>query len=614
MATPIINTNLGKVVTATGNIADDLSTLRPLLNEKVAKVDGAYPDLTAGALLSASYRKDTTPYLFKSAYKNSARMRENKIVGATVAWNQLLDTGVSRTINDIIFTVDSAAGTIRVNGTASADASYYFKPDSLTNGFKAPNGHKILFKWNISGSDATKYYISLINNGGVSEGLISTTRPTGGIVTIIDETKGSGFVFRIRAGQTVDITIPYPNIHDLTLMFGSTIADAIYAMEQAEEGSGVAFLKSHGFLTKPYYDYNAGTLISVNPTAHKMTGFNQFNELWELGSISDSDGQNAVNNNYGRSKDYLRVVPNTGYYFKLPFSDTDCHVYFYDADKNYISWAAPYNHLVTTPSNCFYLRFRGNGWTSYNYDVNVNIHWDGERDGEYEAYEEHTYALDAKTTENPSGDLRGLFKIVNGELVADGDEYTSDGKVQRKYGIMDLGSLSWNKVTGHAAFGDYFYADIIAKGVKYEGTYAIAYNALCSQYPVVGRASGVFVDKTLCLDGSNEGVTQVEIKDSAYSDAATLKTALTNANAQLVYQLKTPTEEQATPYTKIQVSNEWGTMEYVDERSVPIPVGHDTDALANVAENIPMPPTANGTYVLKATMADGVASYAWVAE
>lgn len=40
METPIINTNLGKVVTATGNIADDLSTLRPLLRNMLFN---AYP-------------------------------------------------------------------------------------------------------------------------------------------------------------------------------------------------------------------------------------------------------------------------------------------------------------------------------------------------------------------------------------------------------------------------------------------------------------------------------------------------------------------------------------------------------------------------------------------
>ena len=41
-------------------------------------------------------------------------------------------------------------------------------------------------------------------------------------------------------------------------------------------------------------------------------------------------------------------------------------------------------------------------------------------------------------------DLRGLYKLdANNNLYADGDEYNADGSVSRKYGIVDLGSLSW---------------------------------------------------------------------------------------------------------------------------------------------------------------------------
>ena len=52
-------------------------------------------------------------------------------------------------------------------------------------------------------------------------------------------------------------------------MFNPTIADYVYSLEQATAGSGIAWLKSYGFLTEDYYPYNAGELMSVQATAHK---------------------------------------------------------------------------------------------------------------------------------------------------------------------------------------------------------------------------------------------------------------------------------------------------------------------------------------------------------
>ena len=51
-------------------------------------------------------------------------------------------------------------------------------------------------------------------------------------------------------------------LFDLTQMFGSTIADYIYSLEQANAGAGVAYFRS--LFPKPYYDYNAGELLSVS--------------------------------------------------------------------------------------------------------------------------------------------------------------------------------------------------------------------------------------------------------------------------------------------------------------------------------------------------------------
>lgn len=93
--------------------------------------------------------------------------------------------------------------------------------------------------------------------------------------------------------------------------------------------------------------------------------------------------------------------------------------------------------------------------------------------------------------------------------------------------------------------------------------------------------------------------------------------------------------------------DDFGTEEYVDSRSVPIPVGHETLYMANLRDKLqnapdspssdgdyivrrtngentyipyaqvhelPDAPTGNGTYVLKVTVANGTPTYTWVSE
>ena len=63
-------------------------------------------------------------------------------------------------------------------------------------------------------------------------------------------------------GTTVSNLRYVPQIFDLTQMFGSTIADYIYSLEQTTAGAGVAWFKK--LFPKPYYAYNAGETTCVS--------------------------------------------------------------------------------------------------------------------------------------------------------------------------------------------------------------------------------------------------------------------------------------------------------------------------------------------------------------
>jgi hypothetical protein len=100
---------------------------------------------------------------------------------------------------------------------------------------------------------------------------------------------------------------------------------------------------------------------------------------------------------------------------------------------------------------------------------------------------------------------------------------------------------------------------------------------------------------------------------TSYSTLADFKAALSSKNIQLVYELETPTNETADPYTVPQIVDPDGTEEYVSTSIVP--VGHESRYPLDIAgrlDNILTMPTANGTYTLRATVDNGAVTYAWV--
>lgn len=71
---------------------------------------------------------------------------------------------------------------------------------------------------------------------------------------------------------------------DLTQKLGSSIADRAYTLEQATAGSGIAWLRSYGFLGG-YQAYNAGSIESVEVTAKVVRDENNENAVtYPLGS------------------------------------------------------------------------------------------------------------------------------------------------------------------------------------------------------------------------------------------------------------------------------------------------------------------------------------------
>lgn len=604
------------------------------LEETKANIDGSYQQMTVGnaeQLVSSIKEEDKVPYLFRTSGGSIdiGDREEDKIVGGTVAWNQLAGNFLNRTETlGITISADNANGSITVTGTATATNNLYFKQN-----LSVFAGHKYLIRGAKSGGVRLSFTNSSVKDSG-----------NGAIIAI----SANDTVFVIAAfnnGETFNETI-YPQIFDLTQMFGSTIADYIYSLEQANAGAGVAWFRK--LFPKDYYAYDAGTLKSVEGlTAHSMVGFNQWDEEWEVGSINNSTGANATNQYYLRSKNYIPILPNTSYHFHsgtlFSATNTAFKRAFYDADKNFLGYVLVTlgtnpEYTFTTPSDAHYMRFQvgdntdARPVTTYNHDICINLSWDGSRNGEYEPYELHSYPLDSTLT------LRGVPKLdANNQLYYDGDEYASDGTVTRRYGVVDLGTLNWSYSATRVAFDVQITNRLVADTVSFICAKYITGSGVSSASDVTSQA-----DKALYYQKGN---TTIFIKDSAYTDAATFKTAM--SGVYLVYELATATTEEADPFQTPQIVNDFGTEEYVIDNTVtvPIPVGHDTFYQANLvaklemapvspegdgdyivrqtngenayvpitfpADELPAAPTTDGNYVLKCTVASGTATFTW---
>lgn len=104
-------------------------------------------------------------------------------------------------------------------------------------------------------------------------------------------------------------------------------------------------------------------------------------------------------------------------------------------------------------------------------------------------------------------------------------------------GSVDLGTLDW-KFNTTSGVGQHFYASVKHLNFKYLGAFGTTvYNVLCSKYITVPRSQNLFVNKTITIDGVTT-VSQIQVKDSAYTDAAAFKQAM--SGVMLYYELETP--------------------------------------------------------------------------
>ena len=589
-----------------------------------ANIDGYYEEMTVGdaeQLVATQFVEDNEPYLFRSTGGSSDvgnRAYLDKIVGGTVAWNQHVNG-----YDTVDITHATSGGVVTITPTSSSNM---FIAKENRDNISVVNGHKYLATVEIKSDGEHNVGFQNYLIGGVEKtnsatwtqlSIIVNATSTGRVYFQLYST--SNTVYQIKDGSF--------NVIDLTQMFGSTIADYIYSLEQSQAGAGVAWFKK--LFPKDYYPYNTGELLSVGGLqSHDTVGFNQWDEEWEVGVFDNNGEPYGAATNAIRSKTFCKCVPNTAYYCRSSKTGSEYYIqmFYYDANKNFISMAYGNNRTFTTPQNAHYFKICTQT-SSYIYggtylnDICINLS-SPSRNGEYEPHKKHSYPLDSSLT------LRGIPKLdASDNIYYDGDEYTSDGKVKRKYGGVDLGALTWTYDSGG------FKTPI--SGRKFVGGEGKINYVLPLSYTYQYMLTD---DKTISFSSVN---TNMWIKDSSYATTDAFKYAM--SGVMLVYELATPTTETAKPFQHIQIVDDFGTEEFVSTGIVP--VGHNTRYPANLRDKLqhlpslasavgtymiqqsgkqmslihmpavfPDAPTEDGTYTLKTVVTGGTPTLQWVAE
>lgn len=123
-----------------------------------------------------------------------------------------------------------------------------------------------------------------------------------------------------------------------------------------------------------------------------VTGFNVWNEQWEVGAFNSNTGQKVSYSNCIRSINYISVIPNREYYINS--AGKQLVIYSYDKDKNYLGATYHNNNTKIMLSNACYIMFEmADAYgTTYNYDICINISrtTGSPKNGDYVPYNGYT--------------------------------------------------------------------------------------------------------------------------------------------------------------------------------------------------------------------------------
>lgn len=436
--------------------------------------------------------------------------RVQSIKGNSVVWNQLWDVdGDNRTDEvksmtivdgkEVVLTITSngAFSRIRTPYAQGVVGHRYFVAYAARYNSKSENSSlKSYVGFSLSYANQMELTDSYAIYSGIWVGDYA------GLMSIgITGTRNEGDVVAFKDIQVID----------LTQMFGAGNEPTTIEEFYARIPMGVDFT------------YNEGEVISMRADGIKSVGRNQWDEQWELGTIDSNTGVETSNSSTIRSKNFIKVLPSCDYYMASPVNEW---VLFYDEKKVFVDkyWAGSVK-TFTTPANCHYLKFRlpASYGTTYKNDICINLS-DTDFNGQYEPYIEDSEDLSMVAKYFPNG-------MRSAESAYDEIRYNkATNRWERVIRIAtnDMGSFSWSYQPKSDSYPHgFFYTNLNSDLTDMKHGAGV----LCKLY----SKGGFTDDKSMASNASNN---MIYVRDSAYSDVASFKAAM--SGVMLYYELAEP--------------------------------------------------------------------------
>lgn len=231
--------------TAVEKIAEntaEISAVKLTDKELQRRVNALY-DMGNG--ITHQFETDSDTAYAKTVPTGAKLMSVKNIGGKSIVFNQVVNLNNFRpnyTVNSVTFTkLDN--GKFVANGTATGGDAYF------SDSFIPIKGHVYLEKSCPKGGSAETYR-SYITGSGV---VMDTNYGSGVIVPINVDTRVYIVPLMVKSGATVNNLVVYPQIYDLTTMFGT--GNEPTSVEEFEK-----------MFHADYYPYNAGEVVSAGVT------------------------------------------------------------------------------------------------------------------------------------------------------------------------------------------------------------------------------------------------------------------------------------------------------------------------------------------------------------
>ena len=252
-----------QIQTDISGLKSDLTGLQTVVDSKADKTELAKTNLYLDALFKLN-RGQTYDVLEQESEAYSVDVPSgskyvgiDKVGGKSIAWNQLVQNGdfadgkahwlefqCSCSVANGVATVTPSASSSRIYQTKDVVLNHKYL---MIATFKGTSGNATL-----SWYGGANKFVALNGNWQEVSLLLNNTFQTASNWQLHYGTSSNG--------ETAPYYIKNTMCFDLTQMFGSTIADYIYSLEQATAGAGVAWFKK--LFPADYYPYSEPTIIS----------------------------------------------------------------------------------------------------------------------------------------------------------------------------------------------------------------------------------------------------------------------------------------------------------------------------------------------------------------